>query len=982
VHNTFIVVVNVVVVTTQFWNPITTTTTSNNNNKMKIVALVSGGKDSIYAIHCATILQNHELIACVHLSKPQRTATVPTTTTNDTADTSNVQEEEEEEESYMYQTAGSEVVAVQIEECLNVPCIVHPRTGRSIQTGLVYQQHNSKDGSDSATADHDEVEDLYDALHLALQLYPEIAGVCCGAILSNYQRIRVEYVVCQRLRLYSLAYLWRKQDQSNLLAEMLQKGQISAVLVKTAAPPGLLPHRHLRQNIQSLYPSYFHHLYNLYQFHICGEGGEYESLVLDAYIFQKRLVLDRVSVHEDIDDPMIGTLQIHEYHTETKNNHSNRISTSSTITDSSVPSSTTIPTTNATRDTAPALSTSHQPPVLSPTHSQHLHSKLCVVPHIRQVRGGLYSISEIMFPKLDDTNNTDSIHDMALLLQEEIQSIFQLLQQLLLSIHCTAQDVMMVHVYVSDISHFTMMNQYYRDFFGTLLPPSRSTVGSMLKNCHFIMDCMVQCGSGVYMRHDSTANIPSSIVSTNPYAHAGILNNYTKLRDVLHVQSISYWAPVCIGPYSQVNTLRNCIHFCSGQIGLDPPTMQLCHATSLRNQLYQSCTNVANVLDALDACALHTNVLSCLLFVADTAFPGTGCTHTDEDENNIDWHKLSNMCYQQMMSNGGVIPGRIDGLNLNSTTPSNDDVYEDEETRLEVEKNRPSLDGDDNIHATADTTKNTAAMLCPILVVSIPQMPMGALCELEVVAASRRATNALHITNHRAANVGPLYLMMENAPKSGLPTMNWDTGHDFHIVASNGDRGVSGNHVTNGKITSGIQIDSYFRCLGSHTTTCALITARRIPNKKHSPPPPKKDGVSPTCSSSSSNGTDGIIDGVDLGTVLRSMLTAVQHASEMDIESVLHLRLYYLSSMVADGWFIRHALQSAMLYGAFFTDRSTIPATTVIPVTYMGVLFPNVTNHATHTTSLEVSTNLFLTMQIISIDPIRTEQSVWIHEQR
>ena len=43
---------------------------------------------------------------------------------------------------------------------------------------------------------------------------------------------------------------------------------------------------------------------------------------------------------------------------------------------------------------------------------------------------------------------------------------------------------------------------------------------------------------------------------------------------MLHVQSISRWAPSCIGPYSQATTLGALLQM-AGQIGLDPPTMQL-----------------------------------------------------------------------------------------------------------------------------------------------------------------------------------------------------------------------------------------------------------------------------------------------------------------------------------------------------------------------------------------------------------------------
>lgn len=45
-------------------------------------------------------------------------------------------------------------------------------------------------------------------------------------------------------------------------------------------------------------------------------------------------------------------------------------------------------------------------------------------------------------------------------------------------------------------------------------------------------------------------------------------------RRVLHVQSVSEWAPKCIGPYSQ-GVAAGGLVFMSGVIPLDPPTMQL-----------------------------------------------------------------------------------------------------------------------------------------------------------------------------------------------------------------------------------------------------------------------------------------------------------------------------------------------------------------------------------------------------------------------
>lgn len=81
----------------------------------------------------------------------------------------------------------------------------------------------------------------YDVLFLLQAQFPDVTGVSCGTIISNYQRFRVEHT-CQRLGLTPLAYLWQR-DRGELLAEMLTGG-LEAVLVKTAGA-GLVPDKHL-----------------------------------------------------------------------------------------------------------------------------------------------------------------------------------------------------------------------------------------------------------------------------------------------------------------------------------------------------------------------------------------------------------------------------------------------------------------------------------------------------------------------------------------------------------------------------------------------------------------------------------------------------------------------------------------------------------------------------------------------------------------
>ncbi|TRY69704.1 hypothetical protein DNTS_008912 [Danionella cerebrum] len=67
---------------------------------------------------------------------------------------------------------------------------------------------------------------------LLLQEEMEVEAVSVGAILSDYQRIRVENV-CARLDLKPLAYLWER-NQADLLREMISSG-LQAIVIKVAA---------------------------------------------------------------------------------------------------------------------------------------------------------------------------------------------------------------------------------------------------------------------------------------------------------------------------------------------------------------------------------------------------------------------------------------------------------------------------------------------------------------------------------------------------------------------------------------------------------------------------------------------------------------------------------------------------------------------------------------------------------------------------
>lgn len=267
---------------------------------MKVIALVSGGKDSTFnMMEC--VKHGHEIVALVNLRPPKAI--------------SRVRESDDEIvhelDSYMYQSVGNEMLDAYA-EAMEVPVYRADILGGVVNAELEYE--TPKEG-------HDEVEDLYRVLqHAKNDLESKhgykVEGVSSGAILSTYQKNRVENV-CARLGLVSLAYLWQR-NQRELLEEMISSG-IEAILIKVACM-GLEPEKHLGKSISEM-RDYLVGLESRYGANVCGEGGEYESLTLDCPLFKsKRLRVDEyeIRIHSNDAFARVGYLVFKKFHLESK----------------------------------------------------------------------------------------------------------------------------------------------------------------------------------------------------------------------------------------------------------------------------------------------------------------------------------------------------------------------------------------------------------------------------------------------------------------------------------------------------------------------------------------------------------------------------------------------------------------------------------------------------------------------------------------
>ncbi|KAK9483645.1 hypothetical protein V1527DRAFT_491649 [Lipomyces starkeyi] len=482
---------------------------------MKTVALVSGGKDSCYNIlHC--IKNGHEVVALANLHPPPPQSIF-----------SDEDEVIHEMDSFMYQTVGHSVLNL-YSDCFELPMYRAPITGSSVTTELDY-----------ATTATDETEDLYALLQTVKAMHPDVEAVSVGAILSTYQRSRVENV-CSRLGLTVLAYLWRR-DQAALFDEMIQGG-VHAIIIKVAGA-GLTAEQHLGKSLQQVRHQLFK-LNQIYGSHICGEGGEYETLVLDCPVFVKKLVVDETQVVND-DNGDVAYLKLRA-HAEDKDAVAEEW-----IDNIAVPPLLSEPFQGIFEDLKGTDFGTNEPEVaVSPA----------TVPELSiGISPTTISVANITAP------NSSFISD-------EITSIFEQLSNIMATFKITdPYSITSVTFQLADMQTFPAANESYKKFFSHPItkpnPPARACISTLLPS---------SCRASL-----------SATITRVPDARSG-----------LHVQGRSYWAPANIGPYAQACTVQEGIYL-AGQIPLIPARMVLYKDEGVLGQAVLAMQNLARVMDAV-----------------------------------------------------------------------------------------------------------------------------------------------------------------------------------------------------------------------------------------------------------------------------------------------------------------------------------------------------------------------------------------------
>lgn len=201
---------------------------------MKVGILFSGGKDSTYTCYLAKKM-GHEVACLITIFSKNP-------------------------ESFMFHTPAIELSKKQA-ELMGIPLITKKTEGEKEK----------------------ELEDLRRAVEKAKVKY-NLQGIVTGAVVSNYQASRIAEI-CRSLGLKCLNPLWNK-NQVELLEELIEN-KFEVIISGVAAYP--FDKKWVGRRIDGRFIYDIKKFAEKYRINPAGEGGEFETLVINCPLFKKKL---------------------------------------------------------------------------------------------------------------------------------------------------------------------------------------------------------------------------------------------------------------------------------------------------------------------------------------------------------------------------------------------------------------------------------------------------------------------------------------------------------------------------------------------------------------------------------------------------------------------------------------------------------------------------------------------------------------------
>jgi len=197
---------------------------------MKLLSLFSGGKDSTFATYLASRENKISYLLTI---------------------------ESKNKESYMFHTSNIKFTKTQA-KLMNIPIIYHKTKGEK----------------------EDEIKDL----EKIVSRIKDVDGLISGTIASNYQRSRID-AICSKLSLIHFTPLWKK-DSMEILNDLI-KNNFKVIITSVAAYGFDIEWLGKEINFETIKD--LEKLNKKYSVNLCGEGGEFETFVLDCPLFKKRI---------------------------------------------------------------------------------------------------------------------------------------------------------------------------------------------------------------------------------------------------------------------------------------------------------------------------------------------------------------------------------------------------------------------------------------------------------------------------------------------------------------------------------------------------------------------------------------------------------------------------------------------------------------------------------------------------------------------
>jgi len=207
---------------------------------MRIVALISGGKDSLYALYQES--KKNEITCLITLKSKNP-------------------------DSWIFHTINVHITELQA-KAMDLPLI-------SLETKGMKEK---------------EIKDLKKAIGIAKEKY-KIKGIVSGAIKSNYQKQRIDKL-CKGLRLKSISPLWHIDEEGYL--KKLIKDKFKVIITSISAEG--LNKDFLGKEINNRLINKLKIINKKNKINISGEGGEFETLVLDCPLFKKKLKIKKAEI--------------------------------------------------------------------------------------------------------------------------------------------------------------------------------------------------------------------------------------------------------------------------------------------------------------------------------------------------------------------------------------------------------------------------------------------------------------------------------------------------------------------------------------------------------------------------------------------------------------------------------------------------------------------------------------------------------------